>query len=57
MVLELQTFDIEIRDKKGAENVVADHLSRFEDSHDDGIPIFDGMIDDVLYAIEEKELP
>jgi hypothetical protein len=24
----LQEFDVEIRDKKGVENVVADHLSR-----------------------------
>jgi hypothetical protein len=27
-ILLLQEFDVEIRDKKGSKNVVADHLSR-----------------------------
>ncbi|GKA87239.1 reverse transcriptase domain-containing protein [Tanacetum coccineum] len=32
-ILLLQEFNIEIRDKKGAENVAADHLSRLENPH------------------------
>ncbi|GJR13359.1 reverse transcriptase domain-containing protein [Tanacetum coccineum] len=32
-VLLLKEFNIEIRDKKGAENVAADHLSRLENPH------------------------
>ncbi|PWA93925.1 hypothetical protein CTI12_AA065210 [Artemisia annua] len=34
-VLILQEFDIIIRDKKGAENLAADHLSRLENPHQD----------------------
>ncbi|GKF84927.1 hypothetical protein Tco_0249825, partial [Tanacetum coccineum] len=31
----LQEFDIDVRDKKGAENLAADHLSRLENPHQD----------------------
>jgi hypothetical protein len=38
-VLLLQEFDIIIRDKKGAENLAADHLSRLENPHQDVLEI------------------
>ncbi|GJW49282.1 reverse transcriptase domain-containing protein, partial [Tanacetum coccineum] len=34
-ILLLQEFDVIIRDKKGAENMAADHLSRLENPHQD----------------------
>ncbi|GJS46628.1 reverse transcriptase domain-containing protein [Tanacetum coccineum] len=34
-VLLLQEFDITVRDKKGSENLAADHLSRLENPHKD----------------------
>nr|GEV66959.1 reverse transcriptase domain-containing protein [Tanacetum cinerariifolium] len=34
-ILFLQEFDVIIRDKKGAENLMADHLSRLENPHQD----------------------
>ncbi|GJS70900.1 reverse transcriptase domain-containing protein [Tanacetum coccineum] len=34
-ILLLQEFDFIIRDKKGAENITADHLSRLENPHQD----------------------
>ncbi|WVZ63903.1 hypothetical protein U9M48_013497 [Paspalum notatum var. saurae] len=51
-ILKLQEFYVEIRDKKGTENVVADHLSRI--NHDkEGLPIEDAMRDDTLYAMRD----
>src|ERR1051325_3216764 len=40
-ILLLQEFDLEIKDKKGTENVVADHLSRLEDIKHEQVPIND----------------
>jgi hypothetical protein len=49
LILLFQEFDVEIRDKKGVENVVADHLSRMNREQDDKRPIEDKMRDDHLY--------
>jgi hypothetical protein len=48
-ILLLQEFDVEIHDKKGVENVVADHLSRMNRGQDDKELIEDKMRDDHFY--------
>ncbi|XP_074271829.1 uncharacterized protein LOC141595762 [Silene latifolia] len=51
-------FDIEIRDKKGVENVVADHLSRLlHVKGKDGLPIDDSLPDDQLFALALMDVP
>ena len=52
-VLLLQEFDVEIKDKKGTENLVADHLSRLEGARDD-VPVNDEFPNEKLFAIEDK---
>ena len=52
-LLLLQEFDVEIKDKKGTENLVADHLSRLEGAKDD-VPVNDEFPDEKLLAIEDK---
>jgi hypothetical protein len=54
-ILLLQEFDVEIHDKKGAENVVANHLSWMNRGQDDIEPIKDKMIDDHLYRVLDKD--
>ncbi|XP_074314068.1 uncharacterized protein LOC141649272 [Silene latifolia] len=57
-ILLLQEFDIEIRDKKGVENVVADHLSRlFHENVKDGLPIDDSLPNDQLFALALMDVP
>ena len=49
-MLLLQEFDIEIQDRSGAHNLVADHVSRIENGKDN-IPIQDDFLDEVLLAL------
>ncbi|XP_031111841.1 uncharacterized protein LOC116015815 [Ipomoea triloba] len=65
-VLLLQEFDLEIRDKKGTENVVADHLSRLEGRRSDELPHLSRLegrrsdelpIDERLEGRRSDELP
>ena len=52
-ILLLQEFNLQIRDKKGVENVVADHLSRLVIAHDShGLPINDDFPEESLISIE-----
>ncbi|KAM2027556.1 hypothetical protein ACFX1T_019832 [Malus domestica] len=53
-ILLLQEFNIEIRDKKGSENVVADHLSRLV--HEKvSLPILETFPDEQLLSLEVSE--
>ena len=51
-ILLCQEFNLTIKDKKGVENVVADHLSRLvQESNAHGIPIGDSFPDEQLFAL------
>ena len=47
----LQEFDLEIKDKKGIENSVADHLSRMQFENPQELPINDFLPDDMLLKV------
>jgi hypothetical protein len=50
-ILLLQEFDLEIKEKKGVENSVADHLSRMQFENPQELPIDDSLWDNMLYGI------
>ncbi|RVW88791.1 Retrovirus-related Pol polyprotein from transposon 17.6 [Vitis vinifera] len=52
-ILLLQEFNLQIRDKKGVENVVADHLSRLVIAHDShSLPINDDFPEESLMSVD-----
>ena len=60
-ILLLQEFDLEIRDKKGTENVVADHLSRLPLTKETDLAkdeqINENFPDEFLLAMKEASMP
>ena len=54
-VLLLQEFDLEIKDKKGTENLVTDHFSRLEGPRDE-VQVNDDFPDEQLLLIEDTKL-
>jgi hypothetical protein len=54
-ILLLQEFDIEIKDKKGVENFVADHLSRMQITNMQELPINDYLRDDMLLKVTDSD--
>ena len=53
-VLLLQEFNLQIKDKKGVENVVADHLSRLTIAHNThNPPINDEFLEESLLLVEK----
>ncbi|PIN02788.1 DNA-directed DNA polymerase [Handroanthus impetiginosus] len=59
LVLLLQEFDLEIRDRKGTENQIADHLSKLESpaKTDESNLISDNFPDEQLLAIVASDVP
>ena len=50
-ILLLQEFDLEIKDEKGVENVVADHLSRIPNAPTNTIPINENFPDEHIFIM------
>jgi hypothetical protein len=54
-ILLFQEFDLEIRDKKGVENSVADYLSLLQFEESTELPINDYMRDDTLLKVSTTD--
>ena len=56
-ILLLQEFDLEIKDKKGIENTVADHLSRMHSEREVTLPINEFFPDESLWSVNKEDWP
>lgn len=59
-ILLLQEFNLKIRDKKGTENVIADHISRLEhpmEIAEDHPQIAKNFPDEQLYTLRSQSAP
>jgi len=57
-ILLLQEFDLDIKDKKGFENLVADHLSRtFSEYTNDLVEFSDHFPNEQLFVVSQTSLP
>jgi hypothetical protein len=54
-ILPLQEFDLQITDKKGVENSVADHLSHLQFKESAELPLNDYMRDDTLLKVSTTD--
>jgi hypothetical protein len=54
-ILLLQEFDLKIRDKKGVDNFVADHLSCLQFEESAKLPINDYMREDTLLKVSTTD--
>jgi hypothetical protein len=54
-ILLLQEFDLEIKDKKGVENLIVDHRSRKQFKNPQELPMNDSIRDDMLFKVTKSD--
>jgi hypothetical protein len=54
-ILLLQEIDLQIKDKKGVENSIVDHLSRIQFENPQELLINDSMRDDMLFKVSRSD--
>jgi hypothetical protein len=54
-ILLLQEFNLEIKDRKGVENSIVNHLSRMQLENSQELPINDSLRDDMLFKVSKLD--